>query len=103
MVQGSDTGGRGQGLSILRAGLIAGCVVLGLALAMVLLLAVAYREPTAEEVIQAFRDEGLEVGETRQVDREGDRSFVPKTYTEQVTFPLPSQGELVGRRVFTFE
>ena len=64
MVQGSDTGGRGQRLSVLRAVLIAGCVVLGLALAVVLLLAVVYREPTAEEVIQAFRNEGLEVGET---------------------------------------
>jgi len=64
---------------------------------------VAYREPTAEEVIQAFRDEGLEVGETRQVDREVDRSFVPKTYKEQVSFTVPSQGERVGGRVFTFE
>ena len=103
MVQGSDTGGRGQGLSVLRAVLIAGCVVLGLALAVVLLLAVVYRQPTAEEVIQAFRDEGLEVGETRQVDREVDRSFVPKTYQEQVSFTVPSQGERVGGRVFTFE
>ena len=51
MVQGLDTGGRGQGLSVLRAVLIAGCVVLGLALAVVLLLAVVYRQPTAEEVI----------------------------------------------------
>jgi hypothetical protein len=103
MVQGSETGGRGQGLSVLRAVLIAGCVVLGLALAVVVLLAVVYREPTAEEVIQALRDEGLEVGETRQVDREGDRSFVPKTYKEQVSFTVPSQGERVGGRVFTFE
>src|SRR5829696_4974053 len=98
MVQGSDTGGRGQRLSVLRAVLIAGCVVLGLALAVVVLLAVVYREPTVEEVIQAFR-EGLEVGETRQVDREVDRevdrSFVPKTYKEQVSFTVPSQGERV--------
>jgi hypothetical protein len=87
-------------LSVLRAVLpIAGCVVLGLVLAVVLLPAMVYREPTAEEVIQAFRDEGLEVGETRQVDR----SFVPKTYKEQVTFTVPSQGERVGGRVFTFE
>src|SRR5215203_6544145 len=103
MVPGSDTGGRGQGLSVLRAVLIAGCVVLGLVLAVVLLLAVVYREPTAEEVIQALRDEGLEVGDTRQVDREVDRSFVPKTYKEQVNFTIPSQGERVGGRVFTFE
>src|SRR5215207_2340359 len=102
MVQGSDTGGRGQRLSVLRAVLIAGCVVLGLALAVVVLLAVVYREPTVEEVIQAFR-EGLEVGETRQVDREVDRSFVPKTYKEQVSFTVPSQGERVRGWVFTFE
>jgi hypothetical protein len=43
-------------------------------------------------VIQAFRDEGLEVGETQRVDREGDRSLVPKTYEEQVSFTIPSQG-----------
>jgi len=103
MVQGSETGGRGQGLSVLRAVLIAGCVVLGLALAVVVLLAVVYREPPAEEVIQAFREEGLEIGETRQVDREVDRSFVPKIYKEQVSFTVPSQGERVGGRVFTFE
>jgi hypothetical protein len=87
----------------LRAVLITGCVVLGLALAMMLMPAVVNREPNAEEVIQAFRDEGLEVGETQQVDREGDRSFVPKTYEEQVSFKIPSQGERVGGRVFTFE
>jgi hypothetical protein len=90
-------------LSVLRAVLITGCVVLGLALAMMLMLAVVNREPNAEEVIQAFRDEGLEVGETQQVDREGDRSFVPKTYEEQVSFKISTQGERVGGRVFTFE
>ncbi len=90
-------------MSVLRAVLITGCVVLGLALAMMLMPAVVNREPNAEEVIQAFRDEGLEVGETQQVDREGDRSFVPKTYEEQVSFKIPTQGERVGGRVFTFE
>jgi hypothetical protein len=68
-----------------------------------LLLAVVYREPNAEEVVQVFRDEGLEVGETQQVDREVDRSFVPKTYEAQVSFTMPSWGERVGGRVFTFE
>ena len=87
----------------MRAVLMTGCVVLGLALAVMLLLAVVNREPNAEEVIQAFRDEGLEVGETQQVDYQGDRSFVPKTYEEQVSFTIPSQGERVGGRVFTFE
>jgi hypothetical protein len=103
MKQGSGTGGRGRGLSVLRAVLITGCVALGLALAVMLLLAVVNREPNAEEVIQAFRDEGLEVGETQQIDREEDRSFVPKTYEEQLTFKIPSQGERAGGRVFTFE
>ena len=96
MAQGSETGGRGQGLSVLRAVLIAGCVVLGLALAVVVLLAVVYREPPAEEVIQAFREEGLEIGETRQVDREVDRSFVPKTYKEQMSFTVPSRESASG-------
>src|ERR687894_75576 len=103
MKQGSGTGGRGRGLSVLRTVLITGCVALGLALAVMMLLAVVNREPNAEEVIQAFRDEGLEVGETQQVDREEDRSFVPQTYEEQVTFTIPSQGERAGVRVFTFE
>jgi hypothetical protein len=35
-----------------------GCVVLGLALAVMLLLAMVNLEPNTEEVIQAFRDEG---------------------------------------------
>ena len=87
----------------MRAVVMTGCVVLGLALTVMLLLAVVNREPNAEEVIQGFRNEGLEVGETQQVDREGDRSFVPKTYKEQVSFTIPSQGERVGGRVFTFE
>jgi hypothetical protein len=48
MVQGSGTGGRGRGLSVLRAVLIAGCLVLGQALAVMLVLAVVNREPNAE-------------------------------------------------------
>lgn len=83
-------------MTVLRAVLMTGCVVFGLALAVMLLLAVVNLEPNTEEVIQAFRDEGLEVGETQQVDCEGDRSFVPKTYKAQVSFTIPPQGELVG-------
>ena len=60
------------------------------------------REPTAEEVIEAFRDEGLEVGEMQTVARSEDRSLIPKTYEEQMSFTIPSSGERSGGRVFTF-
>ena len=60
------------------------------------------REPTAEEAIEAFRDEGLEVGEVRTVTRSEDRSLIPKTYEEQMSFTIPSSGERSGGCVFTF-
>lgn len=58
--------------------------------------------PTAEEVIQGFRDEGLEVGgvQTQEPDP-GDP--LPDTYEEHVRFLIPSAGEDLGGRVFTFE
>ena len=53
-------------------------------------------------MIEAFRDEGLEVGEVRVVKRSEDRSLVPKTYEEQMSFTISSSGERSGGRVFTF-
>jgi hypothetical protein len=63
-------------------------------------------EITSEEVVQAFRDEGLEVGESHPVEEEDPSSptfSVPKTYKEATRFEIPSLGEDKGGRVFTFE
>jgi hypothetical protein len=95
-------GGGGRGLYIVRVAIIVGCVLLAVLLAVVLLLGLVNRDPTAEEVIQAFRDEGLEVGEVQSISRSEDRSLIPKTYEEQVSFTIPSSGERVKGRVFTF-
>jgi hypothetical protein len=96
-------GGGGRGLYILRGAIIVGCALLAVLLAVVLLLGlVVNRDPAAEEVIQAFRDEGLEVGEVQSISRSEDRSLIPKTYEEQVSFTIPLSGERVKGRVFTF-
>jgi len=87
---------------VVRAVLIAVCALLAGVLAVVLLLGLVNREPTAKEVIEAFRDEGLEVGEVQTVERSEDRSLIPKTYEEQMSFTIPSSGERSGGRVFTF-
>lgn len=82
---------------------VIGGVVLSVAAVAVVLVALVIADPSAEEVVQAFRDEGLEAGEARQIVRGADRSFVPKTYEEQVSFSIPSAGERTAGRVFTFE
>lgn len=96
-------GAGGRGYSIIRRISIVGGVLLAVAVVTIVLVALLIADPTAEEVVEAFSDEGLEAGETRQVDRDEDRSFVPKTYEEQVSFPIPSAGERAAGRVFTFE
>ncbi len=39
--------------------------------------------------MEAFRDEGLEVGEVRTVTRFEDRSPIPETYEEKMSFTTP--------------
>ena len=67
-----------------------------------------------DEVIQAFENAGLEVGETYPVEQEPgwDENRVPKTYAQAVRFTIPSLGvpeEGVpgprdrGGRVFVFD
>ena len=63
-----------------------------------------------DEVIQAFQNAGLEVGETYPVEEEPgwDETLVPKRYTQAVRFTIPSLGvSAVGRdqggRVFVFD
>jgi hypothetical protein len=102
MAQITGAGGGGRGLYIVRVAIIAGCGLLAVLLAVVLLLGLVNRDPSAEEMIQAFRDEDLEVGEVQPISRSEDRSLIPKTYEEQVSFTIPSSGERVKGRVFTF-
>ena len=66
--------------------------------------------PGPDEVIQAFQNAGLEVGETYPVEEEPgwDETRVPKTYAQAERFTIPSLGvPPVGRdnggRVFVFD
>jgi uncharacterized membrane protein (UPF0127 family) len=61
--------------------------------------------PSSADVIQAFRDAGLEVGRSYPVEQEPDwdQRPVPKTYEEASRFEIPSVGEDAGGRVFIFE
>ena len=60
--------------------------------------------PGSAEVVQAFRDAGLEVGESYPVEQEPgwEERPVPRTYEEATRFLLPSLGEDAGGRVFVF-
>ena len=66
--------------------------------------------PGPAEVIQAFQNAGLEVGETYPVEQEPGwgETRVPKSYAEAMRFTIPSLGvPAVGRdrggRVFVFD
>ncbi len=60
--------------------------------------------PGSAEVVQAFRDAGLEVGESYPVEQEPgwDERPVPRTYEEAARFLVPSLGADAGGRVFVF-
>ena len=61
--------------------------------------------PSSEEVVRAFADEGLPMGDIYPVE-EVERwktSPVPKTYTEGTHFDIPGMGEGHGGQVFVFE
>ncbi|HZY56780.1 MAG TPA: hypothetical protein VFE09_03155 [Rubrobacteraceae bacterium] len=62
-------------------------------------------QPSSEEVVQAFRDGGLEAGESYPVEQEPgwEELPVPKTYQEATRFEIPSIGEDAGGRVFIFD
>ncbi len=64
--------------------------------------------PSSEEIVQAFRDEGLEVARSEPVDDEEDwqNSLVPKTYKEGTHFvirPGRTEDDEMGGRVFTYD
>jgi uncharacterized protein len=58
-----------------------------------------------DEVIQAFQNAGLDVGETYPVEEDPgwDENLLPKTYAQAVRFRIPSLGGDVGGRVFVFD
>jgi uncharacterized protein len=60
--------------------------------------------PGSADVVQAFRDAGLEVGESYPVEQEPgwDERPVPRTYEEATRYLIPSLGADAGGRVFVF-
>ena len=60
--------------------------------------------PDSTVVVQAFRDAGLEVGESYPVEQEPgwDELPVPRTYEEATRFLIPSLEADAGGRVFVF-
>ena len=55
-------------------------------------------QSTSEDVVQAFRDEGLEVGESYDVAEEEGPSPVPRTYKEGTRFTIPSLERKLKRK-----
>ncbi len=103
-----------------------GKLVLGLSVVLGLLVALVYYlvapavlpaeiastgfsgPPSSEEIVQAFRDEGLTVAKAEPVDEEEDwqDSLVPKTYKEGTHFvirPGRTENDEMGGRVFTYD
>jgi hypothetical protein len=58
--------------------------------------------PSSEEVVEAFRGEGLEVGKAYPVRREPgwEESSVADSFVEGTRFEIPSLGRDAGGRVF---
>jgi uncharacterized membrane protein (UPF0127 family) len=63
------------------------------------------KSPSSTEVVQAFKDAGLEVGNSYPVEQEPDwnEKPLPRTYKEATRFEIPSLGEETGGRVFVFQ
>ncbi|MDP9485866.1 MAG: hypothetical protein M3Q49_08805 [Actinomycetota bacterium] len=80
----------------------AGVLILLVVVASFLLGGGGGGDPSAEEVIQEFRDQGMEVGEV-QPQEPDPKTPLPDVYEEHVRFLIPSAGEDLGGRVFTFE
>lgn len=87
--------------------------VLAAAVALVVVVALLSGGPTSGEVVEAFQEEGLEVGEVYPVEKTegaspGVSSRLPGTYEEGTRFEIPSLGQdsagrALGGQVFTFE
>ena len=109
----SDTQSRGQ-RGALRVGadmlLLA---TLGVIVLISLVIAVLFKSPSSEDVVEAFRMAGLEVGEAYPIEKAegpspGISSKLPGTYEEGMRFEISSLGKdsadrELGGRVFVFE
>jgi hypothetical protein len=67
-------------------------------------------ERTPDQIVEDFREAGLDVGESYPLDEEANPqpSLLPQTYEEAVRFVIPalgvdSEGQDQGGRVFSFE
>ncbi len=86
---------------------------LGLVVITALAIALLFQSPSSEEIVEAFREEGLEVGESYPIEKGGGPSpgaprQIPGTHEEGMRFAIPSLGkDSVGRelggQVFVFE
>lgn len=86
---------------------LVGAAVVGALVFLVFLgfRAVGFGATSSEDVVEAFRDEGLEVGASFPVEQEPafEKSPTPKTYEEGTRFEIPSLGRDSGGRVFVYE
>ncbi len=66
--------------------------------------ATSANQTSSAEVVQAFKNAGLEVGESYPVEEEPgwSQNQVPKTYLGATRFEIPSLGAGAGGRVFVF-
>lgn len=80
--------------------LVASIIIAALILVGVFLALRFSGGPTSEEVVLAFEEQGLEVGETYEIPLEG-YGPVPPGYEEATRFEIPSLGRDSGGRVFT--
>lgn len=90
---------RGATIAIGVTGLVVVLALVGL------FLQGGFGPPSSEEVVVAFEDEGLEVGDFYPVeeDKDFEKSPTPNTFEEGTRFEIPSLGKDSGGRVFVFE
>lgn len=100
---------RYPGLYILAFSVIVGIVIAVLLYALGALSSTGNpftsRQPTSSKVVQAFRENNLEVGNSYSVEQDPTwaGSPVPKTYKDATRFEIPSMGQDKGGHVFTFD
>ncbi len=71
---------------------------LGLVVITALAIALLFRSPSSEEIVEAFREERLEVGESHPLEKGGGQSpwvsnQIPGDYEEGMRFEIPPLGE----------
>ena len=97
---GGNVGGMGTRA---RPALLAVGVLI--ALTLVALVVSCSGTPSSQEVVDAFEEEGLEVGKSYPLEEdEGWQAFEhPTNYEDGTRFEIPSLGRGAGGRVFSFD